>query len=122
MEELIKRLKELAAVDVYKMIISKPAKKETMYRRIVIERKESYFQAASYTEKQVFHENIQPENLAEYLISTVNGMYLQVNAWDDTSEHMILISKKGKSLISVKNQGSKLQNQKLPTIGKRNTF
>lgn len=71
----------------------------------MIEKKESYFQAASYTEKQVFHENIQPETLAEYLISTVNGMYLQVNAWDDTSEHMILISKKGKVTYQCKKTG-----------------
>lgn len=60
MEELTSRLIELSAADVYKIIISKPAKKENVYRRIVIEKKESYFQAASYTEKQVFHENIQP--------------------------------------------------------------
>ena len=105
MEELTSRLIELSAADVYKIIISKPAKKENVYRRIVIEKKESYFQAASYTEKQVFHENIQPETLAEYLISTVNGMYLQVNAWDDTSEHMILISKKGKVTYQCKKTG-----------------
>lgn len=96
MEELTSQLAKIAAADAYKIIISKPAKKTIEYRRIVVEKKESYYQAAAYTEKQVFHENIQPEALEEYLVSTVTGMYLQVNAWAQEMEHMLLISKKGK--------------------------
>ena len=96
MEELRNGLAKIAAADSYKIIISKPEKKTVEYRKIVVEKKESYFQAAAYTEKQVFHENIVPEALEEYLFSTVAGMYLQVNAWEDGAEHMLLISKKGK--------------------------
>jgi len=96
MEELKSQLAKIAAADVYKIIISKPEKKAAEYRKIVVEKKESYFQAAAYTEKQVFHENIAPEALEKYLFSTVAGMYLQVNAWEDGTEHMLLISKKGK--------------------------
>ena len=107
MEELRSRLAEIAAAEVYKIIISKPEKKAAEYRKIVVEKKESYFQAAAYTEKQVFHENIAPEALEEYLFSTVAGMYLQVNAWEDEAEHMLLISKKGKVTYQCKKTAGK---------------
>lgn len=102
MEEQKEKLSAIAQVKPYKIIISKPAGGEIPYRRIVIERKESYYQAAAYTEKQVFHENIPPEKLAEYLGKTVAGQYLQVNAWDDAAEHMYLCSKKGKVTYKTK--------------------
>lgn len=102
MEEQMEKLSAIAQAKPYKIIISKPAGGEIPYRRIVIERKESYYQAAAYTEKQVFHENIPPERLAEYLGKTVAGQYLQVNAWDDAAEHMYLCSKKGKVTYKTK--------------------
>ena len=55
MEEQKEKLSAIAQVKPYKIIISKPAGGEIPYRRIVIERKESYYQAAAYTEKQVEH-------------------------------------------------------------------
>ena len=96
MAELEQALKEIAAADVYKIVISKPSAKDSNYQKIVVEQKESYYQAAAYTAKQVFHQNIPTEELAEYLVSTVMGGYLQVNAWEEGMEHMLLISKKGK--------------------------
>lgn len=86
----------------YKIIISKPGSKDTAYRKIVIEKKESYYQAAAYTEKQVFHQNIPLDGLAGYLTDTVTGTYLQVNAWDDGTEYMYLCSKKGKVTYKTK--------------------
>ena len=102
MEEQMEKLSAIAQAKPYKIIISKPAGGEIPYRRIVIERKESYYQAAAYTEKQVFHENIPPEKLAEYLGKTAVGQYLQVNAWDDAAEHIYLCSKKGKVTYKTK--------------------
>lgn len=96
MEEQIEKLSWIAIAEPYKIIISKPVSNSTAYRKIVIEKKESYYQAASYTQKQVFHQNIETGGLAGYLADTVWGSYLQVNAWDDEKEHMLLISKKGK--------------------------
>ena len=86
----------------YKIIISKPGSKDMAYRKIVIEKKESYYQAAAYTEKQVFHQNIPLDGLAGYLTDTVTGTYLQVNAWDDGTEYMYLCSKKGKVTYKTK--------------------
>ena len=96
MEELQRKLTTIALANAYKIIISKPALKAVEYYKIIIERKESYYQAAAYTSKQVFHENIPKQELSDYLIRTVTGTYLQVNAWEEAKEHMLLVSKKGK--------------------------
>ena len=62
----------------------------------MVEKKEHCYQAAAYTQKQVFHRNIGVEELFMYLSETVVGSYLQVNAWDDKYEHILLCSKKEK--------------------------
>lgn len=101
-EELQEKINQIAQAVPYKIIISKPVGKEVSYRKIVIEKKESYYQAAAYTEKQVFHQNIAPEKLEQYLTDTIADIYLQVNGWDDTKEHILLISKKGKITYQTK--------------------
>lgn len=120
MEELRDPLAKIAAADIYKIIISKPEKKTAEYHKIVVEKKESYFQAAAYTEKQVFHENIAPETLEGYLFSTVAGMYLQVNAWGDGTEHMLLISKKGKVTYRCKKTEGKAAREETSHNRKKN--
>lgn len=122
MEEQKEKLSAIAQAKPYKIIISKPAGGEIPYRRIVIERKESYYQAAAYTEKQVFHENIPPEKLAEYLGKTAVGQYLQVNAWDDAAEHMYLCSKKGKVTYKTKKMHRRRQRQAGATTAKSSIF
>lgn len=102
MEEQIEKISLIAQDLPYKIIISKPVGKDIAYRRIVIEKKEAYYQAAAYTEKQVFHQNIPTEQLKEYLVDTVAGSYLQVNAWDAAKEHIWLCSKKGKVTYKTK--------------------
>lgn len=89
-------LEQIAASGVYKVVISKPLKKDSEYRKVIVERKASGYQAAAYTEKQVFHRNIPAEELASYLFRTMNDVYLQANAWDGEMEHVLLLSKKGK--------------------------
>ena len=111
MEELKKIIGQIATSGIMKMIISKPASKTTEYKKIVIEYKKAsaqkeYFQSAKYTEKQVYHDNIMPLDLENYLQEIIAGSYLQVNAWDAEKEHILLISKKGKLTYKTK----KLQN------------
>lgn len=103
MEELREKISLIVQAFPYKVIISKPAMKDNAYRRIVVEKKESYYQAAAYTEKQVFHQNVPVEELEQYLADTIMGAYLQVNAWDTKKEHSLLCSKKGKVTYKVKN-------------------
>jgi len=102
MSELEKVIVQITVNPVIKMIISKPAAKSCEYKKIVIERKKDYFQAAKYTEKQVFHDNVKPEDLAAYLLEAVENTYLQVNAWDADKEHILLLSKKGKITYKTK--------------------
>lgn len=104
MSELENVISQIVANSITKMIISKPAEKTNPYKKIVIERKKEYFQAAKYTEKQVFHDNVMPEDLEQYLQVTVVDTYLQVNAWDVDKEHILLISKKGKLTYKTKKQ------------------
>lgn len=102
MSELEKIILEIVKDAIVKMIISKPAEKSNPYKKVVIERKKDYFQAAKYTEKQVFHDNVKPEALAEYLMELISDAYLQVNAWDMEKEHILLLSKKGKITYKTK--------------------
>lgn len=67
MEELKEKLALLTENALQKIIISKPAGKASEIRKIVIEQKKAYYQAARYTEKQVFHDNVEKEALATYL-------------------------------------------------------
>ena len=102
MKEQVEAIRRIAKAAPGRIIISKPSDRAASYRRIVVEKKESYYQAASYTEKQVFHENIQLEALGRYLADTVCGRYLQINAWDDKNEYILLVSKKGKATFQTK--------------------
>lgn len=100
-------LEKIAQAEPYKIIISKPASAQETYRKIVVEKKERYYQAAAYTQKQVFHRNIDTAELSTYLAETVVGNYLQVNAWDGAHEHMFLCSKKGNAAYKRKKTGEK---------------
>ena len=58
MEELKEKLALLTENALQKIIISKPGDKASEIRKIVVEQKKAYYQAARYTEKQVFHDNV----------------------------------------------------------------
>ena len=103
----IEILEKIAQAEPYKIIISKSASAQEKYRKIVVEKKDRYYQAAAYTQKQVFHRNIDTAELLAYLSETVVGNYLQVNAWDGAYEHMFLCSKKGNAAYKRKKTGEK---------------
>lgn len=79
-----------------KIIISKPAAKSSEIKKMVVEKKNSGYQIAKYTEKQVFHENIKEDALAIRIDELTTGLFRQLNAWTDDYEHIVLISKDGK--------------------------
>lgn len=95
MEELMRCVARMTAEGVRKLILSKPEGKNAPYKKIVIEPKKDYYQAASYTEKQVFHENIPAENLTERVCALTHGQFRQINGWSGEKEYYVLISKKG---------------------------
>lgn len=103
MNERIEKLGQIAEALPYKLILSKPVEKNADYRKVVIDKKEGFYQAAAYTEKQVFHQNMLPESLGEYLKEHAVE-YLQVNAWDEEKEHILLCSRKGRVTYQTKRQ------------------
>ncbi len=101
-EEWIAAIEKLTANPLVKVILSKPVEKQALYKKVVIEKKEHGYQAARYTEKQVFHENFKDEELQGFLMEAVFEQYLQVNAWDEQTEYSLLISKKGAVTLKTK--------------------
>lgn len=102
MEELMRCVAQMTGEGVRKLILSKPAGKEVPYKKIVIEAKKDYFQASSYTDKQVFHENIPAGELAERVCALADGRFRQINGWSDSKEYYVLISKKGACTMKAK--------------------
>ena len=102
MSELRQYVEAMLKKEIQKIIISNPFSKSEEYKKIVIERKEKNFQIAKYTEKQVFHENVSLEELADRCVELAENHYKQVNGMSATEEHIILISKKGKCNYKVK--------------------
>ena len=97
MSELLSVLERIIATDTLnRVIISKPASKSSELKKIVIEQKKSGYQLAKYTERQVFHENIEAHRLAARIDELVTGYFRQFNAWSEAYEHMLLISKDGR--------------------------
>lgn len=84
----------------YKVILSNVRKslpeEEKRYRKVVLNRLDTGWQAEKYTEKQVFHENLSGEEVKEYLVRELEVRYRQCNAWDSAREHTVRISKGGK--------------------------
>lgn len=95
MTQLEQYFSDLIKEAVYKLIISKPRKKDSEYKKIVVEKKDCFYQIAKYTEKQVFHENVALSDIAVRCVSLTDGIFAQVNAWSSDYEYYILISKKG---------------------------
>ncbi len=102
MEELQQYISIILETDFNKIIISNPANKSEEYQKLVIEPKKNFCQISKYTKKQVFHENVKKELLADRCMELIGGHYRQVNGMTADAEHIILISKNGKCNYKVK--------------------
>ena len=102
MNELKQYIQTMLNSEIEKIIISNPFSKSEEYKKITVEKKEKNYQISKYTEKQVFHENITVEVLANRLVELVENRYKQINGMALTEEHIILVSKKGKCNYKVK--------------------
>ena len=81
----------------YRIILSKPKKGSgTKYNKINILLKKDYYQAECYTDKQVFHLNYSAEETADFCTRSMLEDYDQLNAWSDSLEYQMMISKKGR--------------------------
>ena len=102
MTQLQQYLTMILDAKVNKMIISNPCAKSNPVKKIVIEQKTGNYQIASYTEKQVFHENVTEALLLLRCVELIENNYRQVNGMSEKEEHIILISKKGQCNYKVK--------------------
>lgn len=103
MDTLNEKLSRIFADNPYKAVISKPARKDAPYRKIDLERKGETYLVSQFTEKQVFHKNLSPTEAADFCQKVLGTDFLQMNAWDEDGESMLLLSKKGK--VSFKRKG-----------------
>ena len=100
--KLTEKLTELLQLGADRIILSKPAAKTQPYRKAVLERKtgaREYWQLAKYTEKQVFHENIEPAALPAAAAALTEEQFLQLNVWTPEAEYNIMLSRKGQMTV-----------------------
>ena len=102
MTQLQQYLTMILDAKVNKIIISNPGAKSNPVKKIIIEKKAGNYQIASYTEKQVFHENVTEALLLNKCVELIENNYRQVNGMSEKEEHIILISKKGQCNYKVK--------------------
>lgn len=96
MEELRERLEQLAVLGVFKMVMSKPTSKSQSVKKIVMEKRNGFFQFSKYTEKQVFHDNVSKDEFVVACLRYMMGQFRQLNAWDTCYEYIILLSANGR--------------------------
>ncbi|MGH4050943.1 MAG: class I SAM-dependent methyltransferase [Clostridium sp.] len=100
MEDLKNAINEIAKDEIIKFIVSNKVNNDVEYNKIIFVLKENdlkqYYQIEKYTDKQVFHENIDVDILGEKLLEYVSSSYKQVDAWSNIITYELKISKKGK--------------------------
>lgn len=97
-KELDQVLKEIFTNDILKVVLSSP--KDTKFKKIVITKQECGYQAEKFTDTQAFHENMSDEKISLFCYTCMESGLKQLNAWDDTFEYGIKISKKGKIFVT----------------------
>ena len=79
MDDLIKAIDKITEEEIIKLVISNKLNKDTEYKKIVFQLKEKnkkdFYQIEKYTEKQVFHENIEKKELKE----KVEELFISIN-------------------------------------------
>lgn len=105
MEDLKKAIKEIAEQEIIKVVISNKMSKDFEYNKINFALKEKgnkeYYQIEKFTDKQVFHENIEKDQLEDKMLEFIS-FYKQLSAWSTTNNFDLKISKKGKVFLGKK--------------------
>lgn len=106
MNDLKKAINEIVVEEIIKIVISNKINKDVKYNKITFVLKENkgkqYYQIEKFTDKQVFHENIEMDMLEEKLTECVEDNYRQLSAWSSMHTFDLKISKKGKVFLGKK--------------------
>ena len=98
-EEALRKIAELSPV---KIVLSNVVDKEQRMQKVQIEKKEKHFQIAQYSDRQVFHKNVDEEELISFCIEELGVNFLQLNAWMLRGEASLKLTKKRKLLFDIK--------------------
>lgn len=113
MDELKKAIDEMSSEEIIKLVISNKMNKEVEYNKINVQLKQNnkkqYYQIEKYTDKQVFHENIEKEYLSQSILEYMAD-YKQLDAWSNESVFNLKKSKKNKVFLGKKkNKDTKVE-------------
>ena len=118
-EEAVKELIRLSPV---KIIISNAITKTQEIKKIQIEKKEKYYQIAEFTEKQVFHKNVDEKEMERVCVASLNDNFLQLNVWAVSSEAQIKLTRKRKVLFDVKKADNKRMAEEVKTNNRKKNY
>jgi len=91
-------LREIINENIIKVVISDPT--DSRFQKIVITKQGKGYQAEKLTKTQAFHENMSASQLPLFCFECMDSGFKQLNAWDETTQFSIKISKKGKVFLS----------------------
>ena len=108
MEELKILLQKILNKDLQQIILSNsrhPEQTQKVKIRPVLIREELLFQEAAYRGTQAFHENFTAEQLTDRICTALQEQFRQGEFSAKTLQATVLVSKKGKLTLKVKNSG-----------------
>ncbi len=97
--------------DIQKAVFSKPASDSNEFKKITVSRMPKFYQISKFTEKQVFHENVDFGEITMRCKELTENCFLQVFARSESKEFNVLIKQNGK--ISFKEKTTAVQKQAL---------
>lgn len=100
MTELSSILTRIFQDEIYQCMISQPVASPDPYEKIAVRRRENGYQLEKYTKTQVFHEHVPIQSVVTTIQEMLEASFRQLNAWSETHEYGVRISKKGKLLYS----------------------
>ena len=115
-------VKELIGLSPVKIIISNAITKTQEIKKIQIEKKEKYYQIAEFTEKQVFHKNVDEKELERVCVASLNENFLQLNAWAVSSEAQVKLTRKRKVFFDVKKADNKKMAEEVKTNNRKKNY
>ena len=115
-------VKELIGLSPVKIIISNAITKTQEIKKIQIEKKEKYYQIAEFTEKQVFHKNVDEKEMERVCVVSLNENFLQLNAWAVSSEAQVKLTRKRKVLFDVKKADNKKMAEEVKTNNRKKNY
>lgn len=125
MEELKNAVEEIANQKIIKAVISNKMNKEVKYNKIVFQLKESkkkeFYQIEKFTDKQVFHENIDLDLFKEKFEEFIGNSYKQASAWTENITYDLRISKRERFILGGRRAAMKML-QRRAIIRKRTTY